>query len=235
MQNEYMMKKLTPIIIIAAILILGFTGFSVYKNSAKNKFITSAPFDTNQVLEISKFRSCVGENFSGYNEKLELEGDRSMKHSIKGQTAYQGSDSSVSIYSPFDGLITEVKEEDEGEGYQVWLSPKSAQSYDFIFFNTTLTDDFKKNSEVTAGQLIGYADLERVDTFEIALVKSDTKNGETVQVIVSPFEYMSSEVFSEYKNKGLAVEDLIISKEDRDKLPCSTQAGSSEDEWINME
>jgi hypothetical protein len=233
-QNEVVNKKLIPLIIILVVSAFGLIWFYFIKSPKVEKFIVASPFSVSQIAEISKFRSCVGHNYSGYNENMELEEDRSMKHYLIPQSQFINSNSSISVFSPFDGLITEVEEEEDREGYQVWISPRSSQSYHFVFFHIILKEGLVKNSEVTAGQHIGFAQLEDEESFDIAL-KKFVPDDDDYQIIESPFPHMSSDVFYDYESKGLNLYDLIITKEDRDKIPCTFGAGSNQEEWVSIE
>ncbi|MFH1547345.1 MAG: hypothetical protein ABIC57_02560 [bacterium] len=228
-----MNKKLLPLIIILVLsaFVYIFTHFVI--TPKKEKFIVVNPLNIAQIAQVSKFRSCVGHDYSGYNEDEELEKNRSMKHYITPKSEFLNSSNSVIIYSPFDGLVTNIEEESSREGVQVSISPKTSQSYRFIFFHVRLLDGITKNSEVTAGQQIGFAMLEEYNNFDIALKKFISDND--FQILESPFEHMTPSVLSEYTQKGLEIEDLIISKEDRDKLSCEFGIGSGQEEWVTLE
>ena len=208
--------------------------FYFIKSPKVEKFITASPFNVGQIAGISKFRSCVGHDYSGYNENMELETDRSMKHYLAPRSKFLDSNSSISIFSPFDGLITEIEKDESRDGYQVWISPRSSQSYHFIFFHIIPKDGLSKNSEVTAGQHIGYAQLEGEESFDIAL-KKFVPDDNDYQIIESPFPHMSSNIFYDYESKGLKLEDLIITKESRSQIPCTFGIGSGQEEWVNIE
>ncbi|HEX9804392.1 MAG TPA: hypothetical protein VGA67_01815, partial [Candidatus Dojkabacteria bacterium] len=64
-------------IILQYILVNQFSNKSV---SEEKNLITSNPIDLSQISRISKFRSCAGHNFSGYNVQGVRESNRSMKH-----------------------------------------------------------------------------------------------------------------------------------------------------------
>ena len=49
-------------------------------NVENQKFITANPFNLSQISAISKFRSCVGHDYSGLNANGKEETKRSMKH-----------------------------------------------------------------------------------------------------------------------------------------------------------
>lgn len=233
MHNDGVNKKVLAIITIIAIPILTFFIYTKFFSPSATKFITANPLDLDQISAISQFRSCAGHDYSGYNEDLVLEEDRSMNHYISPKEEYLNSNSTIRIYSPFDGLITKVEEDKNGEGYQVWIEPRTSEGYNFVFFHINLTDDLKANSEVSSGQHIGYAELEEAENFDVALKKF--VDDSDYQILESPFTHMSRTILKEYENKGVTIDNIIISKEDRDRLSCTFGVGSGEEEWVFLQ
>lgn len=187
-----------------------------------SKFIVAHPFDLSQISAISKFRSCVGHDYSGYNAEKEIEIQRSMKHYLNGVGSVMGTNDKVKVYAPFDGKIEEILEdfasfEGKQRGKQIWLSGKSANGWVFVFFHVDLLDSIEKGTKVTAGQYIGHANLDNSPNFDITLKKLGRIGPNTLE---SPFLHMSSEVADQYKNKGIELEDFIIPKSARDIEPC---------------
>ena len=45
---------------------------------------------------------------------------------------------------------------------------------------------------------------------------------------------MSDAVLNEYQQKGVTLENIIISKEDRDKNPCTFGQGSGQNEQVSL-
>ncbi len=72
-------------------------------------FIVANPLNLSQIQRISKFRSCIGHDYSGLNIEREKETLRSMKHYIEPLPSLIGTDQ-VNIFAPFDGEISEVKD-----------------------------------------------------------------------------------------------------------------------------
>ncbi|MBI1970904.1 hypothetical protein HYS47_04095 [Candidatus Woesearchaeota archaeon] len=195
----------------------------VYDDEFDDKFIVATPFDLTQVSEISKFRSCVGHDYSGFNANGEREMQRSMKHYLNGINSVIGSGDKVKVYAPFDGKITYIDEdfasfEGKQRGQQVWLSGKSTDGWVFVFFHINLLGPIQKDTNVKAGQHIGYANLENSPNFDITLKKFGFFGPNTIE---SPFLHMSPEVVKQYSDGGLKFEELTISKSERDAEPCS--------------
>ncbi len=187
-----------------------------------DKFILANPFDLAQISAISKFRSCVGHDYSGFNADGEKETQRSMKHYLNGIDSVAGYSDKVKVYAPFDGKIAYIDDdfasfEGKQRGQQIWLSGDSTGDWVFVFFHVDLLGPIKKGTEVKAGQHIGYANLENSPNFDITLKKFGFFGPNTIE---SPFLHMNQEVVEQYTNKGLRFEDLIISKSVRDSKLC---------------
>ncbi len=187
-----------------------------------DRFIVANPFDLSQISAISKFRSCVGHDYSGFNADGEQETQRSMKHYLNGINSVVGSSTKAKVYAPFDGKIIYIDEdfasfEGKQRGQQIWLSGKSTGDWIFVFFHIDLLEPITKGTEVKAGQHIGYANFENAPNIDITLKKSGFFGPYTIE---SPFLRMSLEVVQQYANKGLKFEDFIVSKSVRDSKPC---------------
>ncbi|MBI2079673.1 peptidoglycan DD-metalloendopeptidase family protein [Candidatus Micrarchaeota archaeon] len=174
-----------------------------------DKFIIANPLDLSQIKSFSKFRSCVGHDYSGVNTEGEKEALRSMKHYITPLESAKKAD----IFAPFDGKVSEI--EDSYPGKQIYLSSNAAGGWQFIFFHVNLNSEIKVGSEVKAGQKIGSAELTPGGSFDYGL-----KNFGFQQVFDSPFLHMNDFVIEEYETKGVTQENIIISKKTRDSEPC---------------
>ncbi len=191
--------------------------------NSNSKFIVANPFDLSQVSAISKFRSCVGHDYSGYNAYKERETQRSMKHYINGISSVVGSSDKVKVYAPFDGKIVYIDDdfasfEGKQRGQQIWLSGSSTGGRVFVFFHVDLLSSITEGIEVEAGQHIGYANLNNSPNFDIALKKAGNIGPHTFE---SPFLYVGVEVANQYEAIGIDLDYLIISKSARDLEPCS--------------
>ena len=188
-----------------------------------DKFIVANPFDLSQISAISKFRSCVGHDYSGFNADGERETQRSMKHYLNGINSVAGSSNKAKVYAPFDGKITYIDEdfasfEGKQRGQQIWLSGDSTGDWVFVFFHVDLLESITKDTKVKVGQHIGYANFENAPNFDFTLKRSGFLGPNTIE---SPFLHMSPEVVEQYTNKGLKIEDFVVSKSVRDSDPCS--------------
>ena len=203
--------------------------------SVLTPFITANPLDLTQIKSLSKFRSCVGHDYSGRNAYGEKETDRSMKHYIA-PTQPPGQ---VKIFAPFNGEVAYI---DPGAvGVRVHLSPDAASDANFIFFHVDLLPAFnQEGSIIIAGQHIGYVDEDHLAVnFDIGMRIFGSN-----QLTVSPFNYMSSDVLAEYSARGITLENIIKSKADRDSDPCtikeelgidSTFVNDKPDDWIELQ
>ncbi len=235
-----MKKWLRNTLIVVAILIIGlFTanairqgiprfrgqgfGPSSEKTLNENPFIVANPLDLTQIKALSKFRSCVGHNYSGRNTAGEKEINRSMKHYIEPLTALAETSQQVKIFAPFDGKIEEVRHESRGS--QVHIQPINASSgWRFIFFHVDLLPQFnQEGTSVTGGQHIGYGNLVQGHNFDIGL-KHFSFNG---QIFASPFQYMTETVLAQYAAVDITPDTIITTKAERDASPCRIQPGSS--------
>ncbi len=180
------------------------------------KLVVFNPLDLSQIEKISKFRSCVGHDYSGLNSAREKETLRSMKHYVNPLPELIGSDK-VKVYAPFDGIVSEVKESFPGK--QVFISSSKDRSWNFIFFHIVPTAKIKSGAEVKAGQLVGSGSPDSPASFDIGLKKF----GFAGQIFDSPFMQMSDSVLEEYKSQGITPENIIIPKEARDRAPCPVE------------
>ena len=191
-------------------------------------FITSNPVDLSQINRISKFRICIGHDYSGTNSEGQQESNRSMKHYVEPINSLAGTSGELQVFAPFDGRITQANS--EGRGQQVWIS--TSNGWHFIFFHVDLLEQFPVGSSVNSGEHIGYANLLMgAANFDISLKQF----GPGKQVFNSPFMYMDSAVLDEYLEKGLTPEDVIISKFERDSSPCNfAEESYDEREFVEL-
>jgi len=201
------------------------TSFSL---GGAEQFITSNPVDLSQINRISKFRSCIGHDYSGTNSERQQESNRSMKHYVEPINSLAGTSGELQVFAPFDGKITQSTSGDRGQ--QVWIS--TSNGWHFIFFHIDLLEQFSDGSSVNSGEHIGYANLLMgAANFDIGLKQF----GPGIQAFNSPFLYMDSAVLDEYLEKGVTPEDLIISKFERDSNPCNfAEESYDEREFVEL-
>ena len=220
-----MNKKVVISTIVIAVIIISATFMFMNRPESRTSsdvstkpFIVANPLDLSQIEELSKFRSCVGHDYSGKNINGETETLRSMKHYIDYKKSL--SPSGVKIFAPFDGKIREASNNNPGQ--LVYISPDAASSWNFIFFHVKLLSELDKGSEVQAGQHIGYVTSGAINNFDIAL----RRFGFGGQVTDSPFYYMSDKVLAEYVTFGITLTNIVVTKEVRDSNPCPIEPGT---------
>ncbi len=210
------------------------------------QFITHNPVDLNQIKRISKFRSCVGHDSVAENIDGEKEPNRSLKHYLDPVSSLSGKTKTVKVFAPFDGTIAFSVIEGGGRGQEVLLtSPKLPEGFYFSFFHIDLLPQFKENSDVKAGELLGYhnpgatyfdialrkfADLKTGETFtkEQLMQKMEAGDAKTVDfkhIYNSFIYYLSPELLKEYQMRGITESLIIIPKKERDISPCRCQGG----------
>ena len=230
MKKAFKWVGLGILLLIVVVVLLGFRGSGKFSGltNMEEKFIISNPLDLSQISSISKFRSCVGHDYSGYNTGGEREKLRTMKHYITAINTLENSTGKLAAFSPFDGKIRSI-EGDAGpenwqRGWQVWLEPDAADGWFFIFFHIDLLEGFKKGSEIKAGELIGYGNVKDAANFDMIVKASNGLRGPST--IDSPFLHMTSDVLKEYSDVGVTLENIILSKEYRDADDCPIKLGT---------
>lgn len=223
------MKKWVRVTIsIVAVLVALFVVNLIFFNGSKGPitagpFITNNPFDLTQIKSISKFRSCEGHNFSGYNADGEEETYRTMKHYIEVVDQLSQTTGQVKIIAPFDGKISQISKDPRGTN--VYISPsEGSNGWDVLFFHIDLLSQFDdEGTKITSGEHIGFANLDGGSNFDISMKYfglGDQRND-------SPFFYMTNEVLSEYSSAGVTLENIITPKEERDASPCQLAPGET--------
>lgn len=194
------------------VLVFALIFFSSCTQSGDDAFIVFNPLDLDQIDLISKFRSCVGHDYSGLNVDGEKETLRSMKHYIEQLPGVQISE--VKVFAPFDGTVREIQESPPGQ--TVYISVDGG--WNFIFFHINLEPGIAEGTDVESGQLIGYVD-KSAHNFDMGLKKF----GIIRQTFDSPFLHMSKPVLDEYVQRGITLENIITPKTTRDSEPCPVQ------------
>jgi len=243
-----MKKKVQTILIgITIFVIIFFTVVFIRSSQPRipietGPFITANPLDLSQIKSISQFRSCEGHNFSGRNANGKEETYRTMKHYVDSIDQLAQTEQQVKIFAPFDGKLSQIGKDSRGS--RVYLLPTSeSNGWTFLFFHVDLLPKFnKKGAKVVSGDHIGFANLTNAANFDIALRNLGIRK----QLNDSPFFYMTEEVLSQYSVVGVTLENIIISKEERDASPCQLAPGQSGRDafyaqseigksWINLE
>ncbi|MDE1804726.1 MAG: hypothetical protein KGH59_03010 [Candidatus Micrarchaeota archaeon] len=195
-------------------------------------FIVVNPVNLAQISQISKFRSCSGHDYSGYDVQGYPETQRSMKHYFYPTQQFHGTVGKIQEYAPFNGTIESMAEEQTPVGKQVWIGyTQSGPMFGFapigvwnaVFFHLDPIAGLSVGAHVTAGELIGYANQTAPvnQTFDIALEEYNGSNGNYHQVLDSIFNHMDSQVLSQYAAVGVTPNGIIIPKAYRDANPCN--------------
>ena len=202
------------------------------------KFITADFIDLNRVTTISKFRSGAGHDYSDSDEKC-----RSMKHYFQPGSRipidpanYKPAEPFINIYSPVDGTISAIDDEGFKVGKQIHIQPSANPEYTIRIFHTYPVD-IKRDSQVKAGQKIGYiGDHQGTDISIETTSNFKSKN-------FSYFEVMTNSVFDGYKARGVTSrDDFIFSKAYRDAHPftCNGEQFTHDkrerpEDWVNLQ
>ncbi len=204
--------------------------------NSTQSFIVAVPVNLSQISQVSKFRSCEGHDYSGYDGNGSLETNRSMKHYFTPKSQYAGSTSQIQEFAPFNGTVSSIVTEHTPVGKQVWIADTNtnatiffgSQSYpnpgiwNVVFFHLNPINGLAVGSKVTAGELIGYANQSApLQSFDIALEEYKMSNGNGQQILDSIFNRMDSYVLAQFAKYGLNQSDMIISKAYRDANPCN--------------
>ena len=160
------------------------------------------------IKEISRFRSSEGHDYSD-----DFESNRSMKH------YFRRPNTETKVYAPVNGTLTLCEKENyENSGYQIHVSSELYPAFKFIIFHVEPIKNFVFGEKVTAGQVLGF------HTANVNVISSDiavrvyTSKGER---LVSYFETLTPEALKPYTDRygDNFLEDVIISKEERDEHP----------------
>ncbi len=192
--------------------------------------------DISKIKQLSKYRSCAGHTVVPQDGR---EMKRNMKHYIEVYPEYKKEDT-VELYSPYDGYISVIRadmaEKLEGE---IWIAPDRGiltilppfNLWMFSFEHMQPRKDLRMGSKVKAGELIGYASFlvaERSDpTFDVIYgtmglpMKTLDNWNSPFGNLDSIFNHMSDEVLAQFEKRGITKENIILSKEERDKNPCT--------------
>lgn len=208
-----------------------------------------------KIQRISRYRSCAGHVTVPQDGR---EARRNMKHYFWVKPEYNKSNE-VAIFAPYDGYVSVLRDEPELslEG-EIWISPHKIfamlppiGAWNFSVQHIDVRDDLRVGDQVASGELIGYAALspERGDSFDIVYAKLglppkriDNWTAPFAD-LDSVFARMSDNVFAEYRDKGItSLDDIIISKEARDRALCEYQGEGpyfenqeASDDWVMIE
>lgn len=203
--------------------------------------ITANPVDLSQLSAISKFRSCEGHDFSGYNSEGKREKNRSMKHYFNPIPEFENTNNKLTVFAPFDGKIVNISPDgvigetvfSNERGHYILIKHQESDWHVGLFHINPI-ENIKEGLNVKAGDLIGYADIKNAGNFDLVLqYKRDSSllsfiTTNMVGFDEAPFfqqfdsflNYLSEDVKAEYKSYGIDAVNTIISKEDADNTTC---------------
>ena len=171
-------------------------------------FVYADYIELAKIYLISKFRSGIGHSYSD-----DFESCRSMKHYFQPKASIDWS--KVNIFSPVNGTVTKVTEDESGA--QVRIKSKEYPAFFFIIFHVNLSNPLSLDDEVAEGQMLGTHI--GVQTMSDIAVGVNTPDG---WKLVSYFEVIADVVFQNYKARGVNSRNaIIISKQARDADPLT--------------
>jgi hypothetical protein len=187
------------------------------------KFVDTNYIELNKIAKISKFRSSEGHDYSDAFEHC-----RSMKHYFVPRDDINWS--TIKICSPVTGKITRVEE--EWAGTKIEIVSDDYPAFRFSIFHIQLSTPRNIDDKIIAGEQLGtHFGTETWSDISV-LVNDPTRQGR----MVSYFEVITDDVFSEYISHGVATrEEMIIPKTTRDANPltCSGDTFISTDTLEN--
>ncbi|MDE1851920.1 MAG: hypothetical protein KGH69_04510 [Candidatus Micrarchaeota archaeon] len=199
-------------------------------------FIVAVPVNLSQISQISKFRSCVGHDYSGYDVNGTLETNRSMKHYFTPSASYAFTTGRIQELAPFNGTVVSITREQTPIGYQVWIADATSNAtvsyngqtyptpgiWTAIFFHMDPASGIAVGSKVSAGELIGYANQSSNEqTFDIALANFSHSSSNSRETFDSIFNHMDQSVLVQFAQHGVNRSNIVISKAYRDSHPCT--------------
>ena len=230
------------LIVVAAIVIIAAAGWVVYQKhnpfvdpTHPPQFVTANFIDLSKIFSISKFRSLQGHDFSMGGETC-----RSMKHYFTPQRTPEmtrvvdenhgippkpDGKTDIDIFSPFNGELTRIDQEQFPVGEQLFLAPDSAPGYTVRLFHVYKANGIKPGVHVTAGQKIG-----------VISSYSDTDvSVEGGGKFISIFQVMTDKVFAGYQARGAKTrDDFIISRAYRDAHAVTCNQAKNSDQKFNL-
>jgi len=204
---------------------------------ASGNFILANPVDLEHVVRLSKFRSCVGHDYSpGVLAKTgagdtSVESKRSMKHYVIIDIPASPS-RVVKGYAPFDGKVS-YNTSDSSMGIGVLITSPNGWIFEFMHVQALVAE----GTNVRAGDVVVAAPADNAaaaaaaknsgntpsggnttNVFDIALYSAFTKPS----IFESPFGHMATNIAALWRAKGFTLESTVITKEARDAAPCVT-------------
>jgi hypothetical protein len=193
-------------------------------------FITHLPFDITRTRALSKFRSCFGYPSVDVHEPTPKS---NQMHHVFGPTGQTGCEQNIPVYAPFDGTVVILKTDSSGgsdcsdnpphQGY-IYLRPSSHYRYIMKYLDVNPVSDLQEGGQVTAGQLIGYAELATTNSaWVLSLATSPASDGdEYSNCEIGPF--LSNDMTAELQSRGVDISNLKFTKAHRAENECVLQS-----------
>ena len=197
-------------------------------------WLTAAPFDLTPVAAMSRFRSCTGHDFSGFNIKGEPETARSMKHYVTLSFAWTSA-TVMNMYSPFDGTVRIVR---TGGPPGQAIDIECGAGTPWMFFFAHVSPLVGVGDRVKAGDLVATvppADFMALGPSLPPTVAFDTGLESVINgrpAYESFFLHMTDAVLTQFAARGFTAERLVVPKETRDAAPCTEYNGSDGVDYV---
>ena len=204
---------------------------------ATGNFIVANPVDLEHVVRLSKFRSCVGHDYSpgvlaktGAND-TSIESKRSMKHYVIIDVPASPS-RTVKGYAPFDGKVS-LNTADGNMGIAVLITSPNGWIFEFMHVQALVAD----GASVKAGDLVAAAPADNAAAAGAAKNAGNTPTGANTtnvfdmalysaymkpSIFDSPFMHFAPNIAALWSAKGFTAATTMISKDARDGSPCVT-------------
>lgn len=198
------------------------------------KLVVASPVNLDQIVGISKFRSCQGHDNSGKGPEGIVENNRSMKHYFAPPASIREQLGVIEIFAPFDGKI--VHRFPGSHGSEIMIAPEADRSWAMIVFHIDLLPGYDLGKQVMAGELIGHANVKGRHDFDIGFAYADRslliENVLAVftgsphfmlpksSYLTSVFDHMAPEVLAQFKQAGFNTDNMQYSREFRDANKC---------------
>lgn len=253
---------------VAAVVTLLFAVFaltsSLWVGPMWQPTFSASPVDLNTIVDISRFRSCAGHDYSGapVESPGETESDRSMKHYLSLSVRY-GDGTPVEVRSMADGVVTtSLDAPPVGGGStlgfegnfagEVGVTMSGAAPFGYwearyMHVHPTVA----KGTTVKAGDVIGLvppSDWSKVTDVDgrLALLAKEPVQFDVALSFhpllpmgkgqASYIRYLSPELKTLYDAKGFSAEATMITKAERDARPCKERYNDDPGaDWVNAD
>jgi len=193
-------------------------------------FVNSHFVDLDKIEYVKRFRSGFGSNSPD-----DFESCRCMKNSFIPFQKYWSLDNEIEIYSPINGVITQIVPlyvndsgkwvlPDENSATRVYIQSEEHPNFIVQIASIDLrSTDIKSGMKVSEGQPIGYANSASGTVLQtpFIIIQINTNVCPDAKLKkLSYFDVITDDLFEDFIDRGATSRDqFIISKEDRDNDP----------------